>query len=41
VRPASEPELLAVAGVGRAKLERYGADVLALCAGTDAVTGPS
>jgi DNA helicase II / ATP-dependent DNA helicase PcrA len=35
-RPATERALLAVPGVGRTKLERYGADVLALCAG-DAV----
>lgn len=34
-RPCSERELLAVPGVGQAKLERYGADVLALCAGGD------
>ena len=32
-RPASERELLAVSGIGRSKLEKYGADVLALCAG--------
>lgn len=32
-RPTTEAELLAVPGVGRAKLERYGADVLALCGG--------
>jgi DNA helicase II / ATP-dependent DNA helicase PcrA len=32
-RPSTERALLAVPGVGRAKLERYGADVLALCAG--------
>jgi len=30
-RPTTDAELLAVPGVGRAKLERYGADVLALC----------
>lgn len=30
-RPRSERELLAVPGVGQAKLERYGTDVLALC----------
>ncbi len=35
VRPASERELLAVSGIGRSKLEKYGADVLALCAGED------
>jgi DNA helicase-2/ATP-dependent DNA helicase PcrA len=33
VRPTSERELLAVSGVGRSKLEKYGADVLALVAG--------
>jgi DNA helicase-2/ATP-dependent DNA helicase PcrA len=33
VRPATEPQLLAISGIGRTKLERYGADVLALCAG--------
>ncbi len=32
-RPASASELLAVSGIGRSKLEKYGADVLALCAG--------
>lgn len=32
-RPGSAAELTAVPGVGRAKLDRYGADVLALCAG--------
>ena len=32
-RPATDRALLAVPGVGRTKLERYGADVLALCAG--------
>ncbi|HYJ77492.1 MAG TPA: ATP-dependent DNA helicase UvrD2, partial [Actinomycetes bacterium] len=31
-RPSTERALLAVPGVGRTKLERYGADVLALCA---------
>jgi ATP-dependent DNA helicase UvrD/PcrA len=34
VRPASRAELSAIPGVGAAKLERYGAAVLALCAGT-------
>jgi DNA helicase-2/ATP-dependent DNA helicase PcrA len=33
VRPTTEPQLLAISGIGRTKLERYGADVLALCAG--------
>jgi ATP-dependent DNA helicase RecQ len=28
-RPSSEEELAGVSGVGRAKLERYGADLLA------------
>ena len=32
-RPATDTELLAISGVGRTKLERYGADVLAICAG--------
>ncbi len=34
-RPASESQLLAIAGIGQAKLERYGADVLALLAAAD------
>ena len=40
--PTTERALLAVAGVGRAKLDRYGADVLALCADESAspVTNP-
>ena len=33
LRPADEAGLLAVPGIGRTKLERYGADVLALCRG--------
>ncbi len=33
VRPSSQRELLAVSGIGRSKLERYGADVLAIVAG--------
>ena len=33
VRPTTERELLAISGVGRTKLDRYGADVLALCTG--------
>jgi DNA helicase-2/ATP-dependent DNA helicase PcrA len=33
VRPTTEAQLLAISGIGRTKLERYGADVLALCAG--------
>jgi DNA helicase-2/ATP-dependent DNA helicase PcrA len=40
VRPGTEAELLAVSGVGRAKLDRYGSEVLALVAGTDASTEP-
>jgi DNA helicase-2/ATP-dependent DNA helicase PcrA len=40
VRPGTDAELLAVSGVGRAKLDRYGAEVLALVAGTDASTEP-
>jgi DNA helicase-2/ATP-dependent DNA helicase PcrA len=35
-RPDSERALLAIAGVGSTKLERYGAEVLALVAGTAA-----
>jgi DNA helicase-2/ATP-dependent DNA helicase PcrA len=31
-RPGSERALLAVPGVGRTKLERYGAELLAMCA---------
>jgi DNA helicase-2/ATP-dependent DNA helicase PcrA len=30
IRPSSEAELLAVSGVGRTKLDRYGADLLAI-----------
>ncbi|MGH8895393.1 MAG: HRDC domain-containing protein, partial [Actinomycetes bacterium] len=33
-RPRTESQLLAVSGVGRTKLDRYGADVLRICAGT-------
>ncbi|MDQ1618666.1 MAG: ATP-dependent helicase UvrD/PcrA [Actinomycetota bacterium] len=33
-RPATETQLLAISGVGRTKLERYGADVLRICAST-------
>ena len=29
-RPATEQDLLKISGIGRAKLDRYGADVLAL-----------
>jgi DNA helicase-2/ATP-dependent DNA helicase PcrA len=39
VRPATEGELLAISGIGRTKLERYGADVLALCAGLPVTSG--
>lgn len=39
-RPASERELLAIAGVGRTKLERYGPAVLDLCAATDSPPRP-
>ena len=31
--PASEGELVTIAGVGNRKLTRFGADVLAICAG--------
>ena len=39
VCPTTERALLAISGVGRTKLERYGADVLALCAGQDPPSG--
>jgi DNA helicase-2/ATP-dependent DNA helicase PcrA len=39
-RPGTPGELLAVSGVGRTKLERYGADVLALVAGDVASAPP-
>jgi len=32
-RPTDDRGLGAIAGIGRSKLDRYGADVLALCAG--------
>ena len=32
-RPGSAQELLAISGIGRAKLDRYGEEVLALVAG--------
>jgi DNA helicase-2/ATP-dependent DNA helicase PcrA len=32
--PTTDAELLAISGVGRTKLERYGADVMAICAVT-------
>ncbi|HEX6920995.1 MAG TPA: ATP-dependent DNA helicase UvrD2 [Actinomycetes bacterium] len=34
-RPSTEAQLLAVSGVGRSKLERYGADVLDICGMSD------
>ncbi|GAA2094760.1 ATP-dependent DNA helicase UvrD2 [Actinomadura alba] len=37
-RPATEAELAVISGVGRAKLERYGASVLALCRGETPAT---
>ncbi|MBB4782692.1 ATP-dependent DNA helicase UvrD2 [Streptomyces rapamycinicus] len=33
--PGTEPELVRISGVGRRKLDRFGADVLALCAGRE------
>ncbi len=33
LRPTTERALLSVSGIGKTKLDRYGADVLALCAG--------
>ena len=39
VRPTTEPALLGISGIGRTKLERYGADVLALCAGDPVAPG--
>ncbi|MEU9110833.1 ATP-dependent DNA helicase UvrD2 [Streptomyces sp. NPDC048483] len=38
--PGTEPELAGISGVGRRKLDRYGADVLALCAGEELVDVP-
>jgi DNA helicase II / ATP-dependent DNA helicase PcrA len=32
-RPGTDAELLSISGIGATKLERYGADVLAICAG--------
>jgi DNA helicase-2/ATP-dependent DNA helicase PcrA len=40
LRPTTERELLAVSGVGRSKLERFGADVLAICAGEEPTGAP-
>ncbi|MBC6462405.1 ATP-dependent DNA helicase UvrD2 [Actinomadura sp. HBU206391] len=39
-RPESEAELAVISGVGRAKLDRYGASVLALCRGETPATTP-
>jgi DNA helicase-2/ATP-dependent DNA helicase PcrA len=35
VRPSGEAELSSIAGVGARKLDKFGADVLALCTGED------
>ncbi|WP_259402642.1 MULTISPECIES: ATP-dependent DNA helicase UvrD2 [unclassified Microbispora] len=37
--PTAEEDLLAIAGIGRVKLERYGDAVLGLCRGDGSVTG--
>ncbi|MEU2660772.1 HRDC domain-containing protein, partial [Streptomyces sp. NPDC007325] len=37
--PSSGGELAMIAGVGARKLDRFGADVLAICAGEEGVTG--
>ncbi|MCM3816677.1 MULTISPECIES: ATP-dependent DNA helicase UvrD2 [Streptomyces] len=37
--PEDEPELSRIAGVGVRKFRRYGADVLAICAGQEGVSG--
>ncbi|WAX78067.1 ATP-dependent DNA helicase UvrD2 [Streptomyces sp. KMM 9044] len=37
--PEDAPELARIPGVGRRKLDRYGADVLAICAGRDGAEG--
>jgi len=39
VRPADGPGLAVIAGVGARKLDKYGADVLALCRGEELVAG--
>jgi DNA helicase-2/ATP-dependent DNA helicase PcrA len=39
--PSNDRQLLAVSGVGRTKLDRYGRDVLALCDGTGGRDAPS
>lgn len=38
--PSTEGELVVIAGVGNRKLTRFGADVLAICAGGTAGEGP-
>jgi DNA helicase-2/ATP-dependent DNA helicase PcrA len=40
-RPGSVADLLAIPGVGATKIDRYGADVLALVAGDEVVTEPA
>lgn len=40
-RPSTDDELLAIAGVGPAKLAKYGAEMLAILAAGDAATGDS
>ncbi len=37
--PEDEPGLSRIAGVGARKFRRYGADVLAICAGQEGVSG--
>jgi DNA helicase-2/ATP-dependent DNA helicase PcrA len=39
-RPATEQALLAINGIGRTKVEKYAAPVLALVAGERPATGP-
>lgn len=38
-RPASDAELVTISGIGATKLGRYGADLLAVCAGDEAAPG--
>ncbi|MFK0210406.1 ATP-dependent DNA helicase UvrD2 [Streptomyces sp. NPDC090298] len=38
--PATDGELASIAGVGARKLDRFGADVLAICAGEEGGAGP-
>ncbi|RBL81229.1 ATP-dependent DNA helicase, partial [Streptomyces cavourensis] len=38
--PSTEGELVVIAGVGNRKLTRFGADVLAICAGETVGEGP-